>query len=161
MSRENSDIVLEDTIGGDFFSLVYHKDWKEYFLNVRYSERPTEDYRCNRLREIGRLLFHYSTRKHLVVDGRASKFLIEAERILNLRHLLGCEFYSGNTSVDGFVKNTRRMCLDSFSVIGDQGYSRNPNDVDWYLEEGRDTLVSYHTYMSTFYPEYKIVWELH
>ena len=78
-------------------------------------------------------------------------------KILLGLHLIGCEFYSSNICVDGYVKATRRDNSDCFSIVGNHGYSRNPNDVQWFLDNR--TKGTYEQYMQKFYPEFKFVWK--
>lgn len=73
-------------------------------------------------------------------------------------HLIGCEFYTGNWEVDGWVVSIYSVC-NPVSIRGNKGYSRPLHEISLYLDNGAP--VSYGLYMQIYYPEYYHVWKYH
>ena len=84
------------------------------------------------------------------------KQFCEETRIRLGMHLIGCEFYTGNKEVDGWVVSTDTTGRP-ISIRGNRGYSRALKDIWLYLEDGLE--VPYGDYMEKFYPEYWHVWK--
>lgn len=84
------------------------------------------------------------------------KQFCEETRIRLGMHLIGCEFYTGNKEVDGWVVSTSAVTRP-VSIIGTKGYSRALADISLYIDD--EKLVPYGDYMEVHYPEYYHVWK--
>lgn len=84
------------------------------------------------------------------------KQFCEENRIRLGMHLIGCEFYTGNNEVDGWVVSAY-TATRPVSIIGTKGYSRALADISLYIDG--EQLVPYGDYMEVHYPEYYHIWK--
>jgi hypothetical protein len=73
-------------------------------------------------------------------------------------HLIGCEFYTGNREVDGWVTSTDTLTNPVY-IRGNKGYARSLEEILLYIGDENETPVSYGAYMQHYYPEYYQTWK--
>ena len=80
----------------------------------------------------------------------------EDARIRHGLHLIGCEFYTGNKEVDGWVISTDSTTSPTY-IRGNKGYCHRLGEI--YLYKDDSTLVPYGDYMECHYPDFYHVWK--
>ena len=74
-----------------------------------------------------------------------------SEYVANFMHILGVEFFTGNSDVDGCVMFIETSSRDTMYIRGDRGYARDIKDIK--LIDSNDEQLSYREYTLKYYPE--------
>lgn len=74
-----------------------------------------------------------------------------SEYVRAFMHLLGVEFYTGNISVDGYIRFIETGSRDALYIRGDKGYARNLSEIELIDEDG--SRISYKEYTLKYYPD--------